>query len=93
MRPRFFARSTVLVLGLILYVGSYLVLSAFGRYSSVRAQSVFTQIRVDWAPIGFVTAAGQWNWLLHGLYLPLYSLDRAFWHTDTRHSAIAPYST
>jgi hypothetical protein len=73
---------------LLLYVGSYLVLSAFGKYTSVRATSVFAYIRVDWAPVGFVTQGGHWNYILHATYLPLYELDRMLWHCDTLHSTI-----
>ena len=76
-------------LALLLYVGSYLVLSAFGQYSSARATDVSTSIRVDWAPIGFVTRSGNWNYAVHAAYLPLYALDRTLWHCDTYHSAIA----
>jgi hypothetical protein len=87
VKKRSQVRRNALILGFILYVVSYLMLSDSGQYSSARATKVFGNIRVDWAPIGFVTSSGQWNYLMHGVYLPLYSLDRALWHTDTYHSA------
>jgi len=73
---------------LIVYIGSYLLLSSFGTYTYVRATSVFAMIRVDWAPLGFVVY-DNWNFAMHFVYLPLYALDQTFWHTETRRPNIA----
>ena len=82
-------RTFVITGFLLLYVGSYLILSAFGQYSSARATSIFATIRVDWAPVGFVTRSGQWNYVIHAAYLPLYELDRMLWHCDTYHPTVS----
>jgi hypothetical protein len=73
----------------ILNVGSYLILSTFGEYTSVRATAVWAMVRVDWAPVGFVIPNRGWNFFTEGVYFPLYLLDRLVWHTDTLHSAMA----
>jgi len=60
------------------YLGSYLFLSFRGRYEPavIGANGVKYY---DWAPAGFVEGY-RWRSGIRNFYLPLYSLDRAFWH-------------
>lgn len=78
----FKAGGIVLLVLVVLYVGSYLGLSAAGRYepASIGLNGVKSY---GWAPHGFVTNY-QWNRTLEIVYLPLFCLDISIWHTAER---------
>jgi len=62
------------------YIGTYALLSKFGRYeaSSLKFDEVDWY---QWAPAGFVHNYRRRDGLFY-VFLPLYLADRAFWHTD-----------
>ena len=71
----------------VLYVGSYLALSALGHYAVVLPPAGHKEVR--WAPKGFVEFPTgpvssaydfKWNRGLLAFYGPLYRLDDRFWH-------------
>jgi hypothetical protein len=69
------------VLGLCLYVGSYLHLTLQGAYApGVYGADGPTSYR--WAPQNFVRANGTFKDELVYFYAPLYLLDFSFWHVD-----------
>src|SRR5947209_3461995 len=69
-----------LVVALICYVGSYVCLSAFGRFQPalVGANGVKWY---TWCPAGLHSGYRQ-RWPLYYFYLPLYFADRNYWHRD-----------
>ena len=83
MKPR--TKRIVKTLGIVvlvllaLYVGSYLALSANGRYEPA-AIGLNGVKSYGWAPYGFVKNY-RWNSALIRTYLPLYAIDCNFWHT------------
>jgi hypothetical protein len=69
----------VLAVLLTLYVGSYLMRSARGRYEP--AAIGLSGIKwYEWAPQGFVRANFQYDFRYHRIYYPLWRLDRRLWH-------------
>jgi hypothetical protein len=64
---------------LILYVATYLALSAQGRYEAVVWGLNHVKIR-RWVPKGF-ESNGDWNVGMICAFFPLYYLDHACWHT------------
>ncbi len=78
----------ILLVSLVLYVGSYLHLSAAGRYEP-QAIGLNGVKWYAWAPRGFVT---NYRWNRIGIaYLPLYVLDTKMWHpADKAHSGQYP---
>lgn len=65
---------------LICYVGSYVCLSAYGRFepSFIGLNGVKAY---DWAPAGVVKHY-RWRWGIIKFYLPLWYADRMFWHRE-----------
>lgn len=62
------------------YVGLYVILSACGRYEASSLK--FDQVDwYQWAPAGFVQDYRRRD-VLFDVFLPLYLVDRCFWHTD-----------
>lgn len=71
----------ILVMVLVaLYVGSYIGLSASGRYEPAAIGSNGVKW-YEWAPSGFVTDY-KWNSSLCRFYGPLWCVDVHIWHTD-----------
>jgi hypothetical protein len=76
-RPRML---TGLLALLLVYTGSYIALSAAGRYEP--AAIGLDHVKwYSWAPCGFV-ANYQWNRVPRIIYAPLYFLDTLLWHTN-----------
>jgi len=72
----------VLGLNMLLYVGSYALLSSCGRYEP--ACIGLNGVKwYEWAPSGFVENF-RWSPNLLRVYLPLYWLDSRFWHSSDR---------
>ena len=77
--------SYVLVV-LVCYIGSYVCLSAFGRFqpavigAGVNGNSVKWYM---WSPAGFHSGYRQ-RWVLYYIYLPLWTVDRFYWHCEGR---------
>ena len=70
---------TMLLCLLLLYTGSYGLLSLGGRYEP--AVIGLNGVKwYDWAPRGFVTDY-NWNEGINRFYLPLWALDRRLWHS------------
>jgi hypothetical protein len=65
---------------LSLYVGSYLALSARGRYEATVWGLSHVKYR-RWIPMGFVSD-GEFNRSMFIAFFPLYWLDISFWHTS-----------
>ena len=63
------------------YVGSYVCLSASGRYEPGVIGSNGVKWYA-WAPAGFVKDYRQRGWLVE-LYLPLYRADLTYWHRNS----------
>ncbi len=76
---------TVVVSLLLLYAGSYLVLSLQGRYEPAAIGLSGVKFYA-WEPRGFVTIEvyPKWRQLPHYAFLPLYWLDTRLWHTFDR---------
>jgi hypothetical protein len=73
-----------LIVALICYVGSYVCLSAFGRFvpAVIGAGANGTSVKwYRWAPAGFVSGYHH-HWGLFYFYLPLYLVDCNYWHRD-----------
>jgi hypothetical protein len=66
--------------GIAFYFGSYACLSAFGRFQpgSIGANGVKSY---RWSPAGFHSGYRQ-RWALYQCFLPLYLLDREYWHRE-----------
>jgi hypothetical protein len=64
---------------LLLYVGSYIALSADGCYEPA-AIGLGGVKSYQWAPRGFVDNYNWKRWPMT-IYYPLYALDMRFWHT------------
>lgn len=66
----------------VCYVGSYVCLSAFGRFQPAVTGAGANGIRVKWyrwSPAGFHSGFRQ-RWILYDIYLPLYIVDHFYWH-------------
>jgi hypothetical protein len=66
----------------ICYVGSYVCLSAFGRFQPavIGAGATGTSVKwYRWSPAGFHSGYRQ-RWILYDIYLPLYFVDHWYWH-------------
>ena len=72
----------VLLVLLLVYAGSYIVLSAAGRYEpgAIGLGHVKTY---NWAPLGFVVGY-VWKGAPMIIYAPLYFLDTQLWHTNDK---------
>jgi hypothetical protein len=68
----------VLVL-LIIYIGSYVVLSVNGCYEPYEIGPGRVKL-YGWSPYWFTTEY-KWNTWLMNVYLPLWVFDQRFWHT------------
>jgi hypothetical protein len=73
-------RRPLLITGitLSLYAGSYVGLSAFGRYEPIGG--CLHGLDYAWAPAGFVDNF-RWNRRILCFYTPMWYLDTRFWHT------------
>jgi hypothetical protein len=67
-------------IALFLYTGSYVGLSIFGIYEPAAIGLNYVMC-YSWAPAGYVRDY-KWNRFLFWFYLPMYELDRRFWHED-----------
>jgi hypothetical protein len=65
-----------------IYVASYLYLSAQGCYEAATFGIGHVK-SYSWAPQGSFSQY-KWRMRLLQFYLPLYYLDRNFWHTDDK---------
>jgi hypothetical protein len=79
-----------LVAGALCYVGSYVCLSAFGRFQPAQIGTNGVK-SYRWSPAGFHSGYRQ-RWALYRCFLPLYLLDRDFWHRE-RDAGIGKYPT
>src|SRR3954470_3674873 len=71
-----------LALLILCYVGSYVFLSAFGRFQLFTIGAGANGIRVRsyiWSRAGFHKGYRQ-RWALYYIYLPLHIADRFYWH-------------
>lgn len=75
---------------LVIYTATYLWLSLRGRYEPA-AFGAHNRVKwYEWAPLGFADHSG-WNNSRAMVFLPLYQIDRYFWHTcDRAHGRIYP---
>lgn len=77
----------------VLYTGSYLVLTVNGRYEPAVIGTKGVKW-YDWAPQGFVKEYKQNTALWTTVYRPLWVLDHWFWHTpDEAYSGKYPINT
>ena len=93
MKPRSKILIAVIAL-LVVYVGSYIVLSVFGQYEptvwglfEVKGKTVYAPKYAfyEWAPYGFVNEDLHWNHKICFPFLPLWAIDQRIWHdTDSR---------
>ena len=72
----------ILLVLLVTYIGSYIILSKRGCYEPA-AIGLGGVKAYGWAPRGFVDGY-IWNRWPMIVYLPLWSLDMRFWHTDKK---------
>lgn len=73
--------SCVLLLLLAAYCLSYYVMTRNGIYvpGAIGTNGVKWYI---WEPAGFARADGRWGSIVPMVYLPLYLIDRKWWHVD-----------
>ena len=66
------------------YVGSYVCLSACGRFQPavIGAGANGNSFKwYMWSPAGFHSGYRQ-RWILYEIFLPLYLVDRSYWHRE-----------
>jgi hypothetical protein len=73
---------SVLTSLILIYVGSYYILSIGGRYEPAGIGLAGVKC-YSWAPSGFVKEF-KWQSRLMALYMPLYFLDDLYWHTPEK---------
>ncbi len=67
---------------LLLYVGTYVMLSSVGRYE-LKPPGTTSVEPYQWAPCGFTSDYyGTWNVVPVRVFYPLWVLDRRCWHKD-----------
>lgn len=87
-------RTILIVIGLLMvllaYALSYYVLtlqgayvpSEFGLRQGPGGTTICAPKWYAWQPAGFARADGSWGRIVPTVYLPLYLIDRKWWHTD-----------
>jgi hypothetical protein len=80
--------SACLCVVLVCYVGSYVCVSAFGRFQPaiIGAGANGNSVKwYMWSPAGFHSGYRQ-RWTLYNIYLPLCQIDRLYWHRESEAS-------